>query len=198
MLPQQTQSETNPPSPATRQQQLLQHLQQHRLLLQRQQEQLKNLLPSISQARNTQIATHNPKTRDLAPSTLTSSPQSPPSLLTRARVPSLPDGWSEPQQQQQQLDPDQKELENEEDEPMIYERDEKFTNGAGGSSLPSSSKVLNDDDMPSTSDFVKKLYRSIGFSLSFLSTPYNTFLECSRNPVFSRLYAGVLWAIASL
>lgn len=169
MLPQQNQTETDPPSSSSsRQRQLLEYLQQQRILLQRQQEQLKNLLPPIpisqsNSAPNTEILTPNPSpfSRDLAPSTLGSSPESPPSISTRVQFASLSDAWSNPQQQQH--DPDPKQPENEEDEMMIYDRDEKIANGPSGSSLPSS-KVL-EDDMPSTSDFVKKLYRSIGCSL---------------------------------
>lgn len=195
MVPQQTQLAAGSPSPV-RQQQLLEYLQQQRILLQRQQEQLKNLLPPISQsipAPHTEIATPNPNPRVLAPSTLVSSPQSPPPTSTRRQFASLHDGWSE--RQHPQLDPDHTQPDEQEDQAMIYDRDEKITTGASGSSLPLS-KTL-EDDMPSTSDFVKKLYRSIGCSVFRLLIPHTAFIECLKTRVSSPLYVGGRWGIVS-
>lgn len=67
--------------------------------------------------------------------------------------------------------------------------------------VPSSSRTSIDDSMPSTSDFVKKLYRYdsplLGANRIFIPQKI-IFLECSKTSRFNMSCAGALRAIVSL
>ncbi|KDR69209.1 hypothetical protein GALMADRAFT_924624 [Galerina marginata CBS 339.88] len=183
-------SSSNSPTSSSRQRQLQHHIQQQRLLVQQQQQQLYSLLPqtqSQSYSPQTSLPPISTPSASLQPQYFTDSPTqtSPPNSASATGIvssgwpshhrtsnsrdeihPSRQQQYKHEYQLQQHLEQQQREQEQhfkrERDDVMSYSNDDRGSFGSSSTLAPQPPPPRTaEDPMPSTSDFVKKLYKML-------------------------------------